>query len=82
MIIFLTKLLENREEGRLKIKFLFQTFTGILGDPKKLDSNCSNDLTDKTIQKLTNHHKVKQAFNNWVINLAKVGFRLTEDKKS
>ena len=59
-----------------------QTFTGILGDPKKLDSNCSNDLTDKTIQKLTNHHKVKQAFNNWVINLAKVGFRLTEDKKS
>ena len=25
---------------------------------------------------------VKQAFNNWVINLAKVGFRLTEDKKS
>ena len=59
-----------------------QTFTGILGDPKKLDSNCSNDLTDKTIQKLTNHYKVKQAFNNWVINLAKVGFRLTEDKKS
>lgn len=59
-----------------------QIFTGILGDPKSFDPNCSNNLTNKIIQKLTNHYQVKQAFNNWVINLAKVGFRLTEDKKS
>ncbi|NEN88917.1 MAG: CRISPR-associated protein [Okeania sp. SIO3H1] len=50
-----------------------QIFTGILGDPNFFDSNSDNNLTD--------NHQVKQAFNDWVINLAKVGFRLTEDKK-
>ena len=38
-----------------------QTFTGILGDPKNFEAN----------------RQVKQALNDWVINLAKVGFRLT-----
>jgi len=28
---------------------------------------------------LNDHPKVKEAFNNWVINLAKVGFYLTDN---
>jgi CRISPR-associated protein Cmr2 len=46
-----------------------QKFTGILGDPKsfKSDKQESREI------------KVLRAFNNWVINLARVGFQLTDN---
>lgn len=46
-----------------------QTFTGILGDPKNF----------KPDQRENREMKVQRAFNNWVINLAKVGFYLTDN---
>jgi len=47
-----------------------QTFTGILGDPKSFKSDSSDRKTPE------------KALNDWVINLAKVGFHLTEgDRK-
>ncbi|MGB3511167.1 MAG: type III-B CRISPR-associated protein Cas10/Cmr2 [Microcoleaceae cyanobacterium] len=60
-----------------------QIFTGILGDPKIFDANSGsgNYFTDELRKSLTNNYQVKQAFNDWVINLAKVGFYLTEDNK-
>lgn len=58
-----------------------QTFTGILGDPNFFDSESSNNLIDKVVKISNDTYQIRQAFNDWVINLAKVGFRLTEDKK-
>ncbi len=46
-----------------------QIFTGILGDPKSF----------KPDERETQEMKVLKAFNNWVINLAKVGFYLTDN---
>ncbi|NJO93658.1 MAG: hypothetical protein HC820_03525 [Hydrococcus sp. RM1_1_31] len=46
-----------------------QIFTGILGDPKSF----------KPDKQETREMKVLRAFNNWVINLAKVGFQLTDN---
>ena len=46
-----------------------QKFSGILGDPKSF----------KPDKKETHEMKVIKTFNNWVINLAKVGFYLTDD---
>jgi CRISPR-associated protein Cmr2 len=54
-----------------------QIFTGILGDPKPFNSEYQE--TPKLRNELNNNPKVKEAFNNWVINLAKVGFYLTDD---
>lgn len=54
-----------------------QTFTGILGDPKRFNSEYKETLELKN--ELNKNPKVKNAFNNWVINLAKVGFYLTDD---
>ena len=48
-----------------------QIFTGILGDPKQFNSN---DQETPDFQQT----RVKQALNNWVINLAKIGFYLTD----
>ena len=58
-----------------------QIFTGILGGPKSFDPDCCNELTPEMIERLSQHRDVQKAFNDWVINLAKVGFYLTEDKK-
>ena len=58
-----------------------QIFTGILGDPKSFDSESDNDLIDKVVKNSNDTYQIRQAFNDWVINLAKVGFRLTEEKK-
>lgn len=58
-----------------------QLFTGILGDPKSFDKSLAGELTEENLKKLRDNYKVKKALNDWVINLAKVGFRLTEDKK-
>jgi len=46
-----------------------QTFTGILGSEKRIDPKTDEPIIPEN------------TFNEWVINLAKVGFRLTEDKK-
>ena len=46
-----------------------QTFTGILGDPKNLEADSQENFNQKKIELL----------NHWVINLAKVGFRLNDD---
>ncbi len=57
-----------------------QEFTGILGDPKSFNSNHEYSLDfNKELESLSQTPQVKQAFNNWVINLAKVGFYLTEN---
>ncbi|HBK63221.1 MAG TPA: CRISPR-associated protein, partial [Cyanobacteria bacterium UBA11166] len=54
-----------------------QEFTGILGDPKRF--NPEYQETPELRNELNNSPKVKEAFNNWVINLAKVGFHLTDN---
>ncbi|NEO99580.1 MAG: CRISPR-associated protein [Symploca sp. SIO2E9] len=54
-----------------------QTFTGILGDPKRFNPEYKEPPESR--EDLNNNPKVKEAFNNWVINLAKVGFHLTDD---
>jgi CRISPR-associated protein Cmr2 len=46
-----------------------QTFTGILGDSKNVEPDSKESSETKTMQLI----------NNWVINLAKVGFRLADD---
>jgi CRISPR-associated protein Cmr2 len=58
-------------------KHEIQIFTGILGDPKRF--NPEYQETPESRKKLNNDPKVKEAFNNWVINLAKVGFHLTDN---
>lgn len=54
-----------------------QIFTGILGDPKRF--NPEYQETPELRANLNHNPKVKQAFNNWAINLAKVGFYLTDN---
>jgi len=54
-----------------------QKFTGILGDPKQFNPEYQD--TPELRANLNDHPKVKEAFNNWVINLAKVGFYLTDN---
>jgi CRISPR-associated protein Cmr2 len=54
-----------------------QKFTGILGDPKQFNSKYKE--TTELRNELNNNPKVKEAFNNWVINLAKIGFHLTDN---
>lgn len=54
-----------------------QTFTGILGDPKQF--NPSYQETPQLREALNAELKVKKTFNNWVSNLAKIGFYLTDD---
>ena len=54
-----------------------QTFTGILGDPKQF--NLEYRDTPEFRNELNDSPKVKEAFNNWVINFAKVGFYLTDN---
>ena len=56
-----------------------QTFTGILGDPKQFEPNHQGNSEAKAA--LNAKPEVKQAVNNWVINLAKTGFYLTEDNE-
>lgn len=58
-------------------KYQIQIFTGILGDPKRFNSEYKEPPESR--EDLNNNPKVKEAFNNWVINLAKVGFHLTDD---
>jgi CRISPR-associated protein Cmr2 len=55
------------------------TFSGILGDPKQFDSNYEENPDSR--KQLASNPKVKQALNNWVINLAKIGFYLTDKGK-
>ncbi|MGY6528520.1 MAG: type III-B CRISPR-associated protein Cas10/Cmr2 [Cyanobacterium sp.] len=50
------------------------TFTGILGDPKQFIP----DYTPQQYKQLIKHPLVKQALNNWVVNLGKIGFYLTD----
>ncbi|NJK68880.1 MAG: CRISPR-associated protein [Microcoleus sp. CSU_2_2] len=54
-----------------------QIFTGILGDPKQFNPDYQESLEFR--EALNAEPKVKEAFNNWVINLAQVGFYLTDD---
>jgi CRISPR-associated protein Cmr2 len=68
-----------------------QTFTGILGDAKRFKPKYPPQLYLFVLKidylasilffcdHLNDDPKVKEAFNNWVINLAKVGFYLTDD---
>ena len=65
-----------------------QIFSGILGSikNKKFYPGLDDDELEKVIGNYQNvigksEIEVKKSFNDWVINLAKVGFRLTEDKK-
>lgn len=50
------------------------TFAGILGDPTQFLS----DYQPQNYPRLINHPYVKQALDNWIINLAKIGFYLTD----
>ncbi|MGA9377279.1 MAG: type III-B CRISPR-associated protein Cas10/Cmr2 [Phormidium sp.] len=54
-----------------------QTFTGILGDPKQFNPHYQEKPEFR--EALNAASKVKEAFNDWVVNLAKVGFYLTDD---
>ena len=54
-----------------------QIFTGILGDPKQFNPEYQEKPEFRA--DLNNNPQVKEAFNNWVINLAKVGFHLTDN---
>ena len=56
-----------------------QTFTGILGDPKQFDPDFNP--TAENLEKLNHDPKVKTALNNWVINLAYIGFHLTDNNE-
>lgn len=58
-------------------EYEIQKFTGILGDPKQFNPDYQE--TTKLREALNAELKVKKAFNNWVINLAKIGFYLTDD---
>lgn len=57
-----------------------QTFTGILGDPKRFNPNYQENPEMR--EALNTKSQVLEAFNSWVINLAKVGFYLTDDHES
>lgn len=54
-----------------------QTFTGILGDPKRFNPDYQENTQMRAA--LNTNSKVLGDFNNWVINLAKVGFHLTDN---
>ncbi|MCU0543421.1 MAG: CRISPR-associated protein Cas10 [Oscillatoriaceae cyanobacterium Prado104] len=54
-----------------------QIFTGILGDPKRFNPDYQDTLEFR--EALNAEPKVKKAFNNWLISLAKIGFYLTDD---
>ena len=58
-----------------------QIFTGILGDPKRFNPNYQ-EKNPEMREALNTNSKVLEAFNSWVINLAKVGFYLTDDHES
>ena len=58
-------------------EYEIQKFTGILGEPKQFNPDYKE--TTERREALNAELKVKKAFNNWVINLAKVGFYLTDD---
>jgi CRISPR-associated protein Cmr2 len=53
-------------------------FTGILGSPQQSIPNY--DESPESREVLNANPKVKEAFNDWVINLAKVGFYLTDEQ--
>ncbi|MEB3230487.1 MAG: type III-B CRISPR-associated protein Cas10/Cmr2 [Leptolyngbyaceae bacterium] len=58
-------------------------FSGILGDPSGYDSHYADDAdAPKRLQRLSQKQSVMQAFNRWVINLAKVGFHLHRPVKA
>ena len=52
-----------------------QSFTGILGDPKRFNPDYQETLEMRT--EINTNSQVLDALNSWVINLAKVGFYLT-----
>jgi CRISPR-associated protein Cmr2 len=58
-------------------EYEIQKFTGILGEPKQFNPDYQE--TTELREALNAELKVKKAFNNWVISLAKVGFYLTDD---
>lgn len=58
-------------------KHEIQIFTGILGDPKRFNPEYKE--TPELRADLNNNPKVKEAFNNWASDLAKVGFYLTDN---
>ncbi|NJK39950.1 MAG: CRISPR-associated protein [Oscillatoriales cyanobacterium SM2_3_0] len=61
-------------------EYEIQKFTGILGDPKNFDQDCQyHSSFNQELKDLAQSPKAKQAFNNWVISLAKVGFHLTKE---
>jgi len=71
-----------------------QIFTGILGDAKRFKPKYPPQIYLFILKldylasflffrdSLNNDYKVKEAFNNWVINLAKVGFYLTDNGRT
>ena len=65
------------DEGK-KDDVALQKFTGIMGKAEILFPGCKNEVNNSNIEEISQNSKVKQAFNDWVINLAKVGFYLTE----
>jgi len=56
------------------------TFTGILGEPKQFNPNYQENPSMR--EALNSDNKVIDALNQWVINLANVGFYLTDDHES
>ncbi|MCG5060698.1 MAG: CRISPR-associated protein Cas10 [Limnoraphis sp. WC205] len=59
-----------------------QIFTGILGDPKTVNPDCEYySCFNQNLEDLSQFPSVKQALNNWVINLAQVGFHLTKENE-
>lgn len=60
-----------------------QTFSGILGDPKRFNPDYPRYPEDPEMRAALNiNSQVLEAFNNWVTNLAKVGFYLTDNHES
>ncbi|NEQ95620.1 MAG: CRISPR-associated protein [Cyanothece sp. SIO2G6] len=59
-------------------------FSGILGDPSRYDSHYADDADDapERLQRLSQQHSAIQTFNDWVTNLAKVGFHLHRPVKA
>jgi CRISPR-associated protein Cmr2 len=49
-------------------------FSGILGDPQRYISKFQP--SERMLEQLNQHEAVRRDFNNWVVNLAKVGFHL------
>ncbi|MFP4124025.1 MAG: Cas10/Cmr2 second palm domain-containing protein [Coleofasciculus sp.] len=56
------------------------TFTGILGDPKQFNPNYQENPSMR--EALNSDPKVIDTFNQWLINLANLGFYLTDDHES